>query len=103
MCEFVAVEALVYSSRSNLVSRVAVLASEEYAAGAASVSLQNATIVGLWSTWSKVLRAISIRGRSANLSLSIPLLSWSFLSISGGDIGLSWSVVGYVVAWMTTW
>ena len=61
MCKFVAVEVSVDSSRFNVVSRVAALASEGYTVAAESGSLQNATIVGPWSTLSKVLRAISIR------------------------------------------
>ena len=94
VCEFVAVD----SSRFNVVSGVAVLALEGYALGVASVSLWKVTTVGLWSTLSKVLRSASIRGGSASLFLSIPLLLWSSLLISAGDIGLSWLVVGYVIA-----
>ena len=98
MCEFVAVESSVESSWFNVVSGVAVLASEGHAVGTASVSSPKATIVGPWSTLSKVLRGTSIWGGSASIFLSVPLLSWSSLSISAGDISLSWLVVAYVGA-----
>ena len=54
--------------------------------------------MGLWSALSRVLRAISIRGGSAWIFLLTPLLSWSSLSISAGDIGLTWFIVAYVGA-----
>ena len=93
VCKFVAVEASVDSSRFNVVSWVAVLASEGYAASASK-----ATIVGPWSTFSKRLRSTSIWGGSASSFLSIPLLSWISLAIPVGNIGLFWLVVSYVGA-----
>ena len=44
--------------------------------------------MGPWSTLTRVLHAISIRDGSASIFLLPPLLSWSPLSISGGDVGL---------------
>ena len=88
VCEFVAVEVSVGSFRFDVVSGVAVVASEEHAV---SLIVSCVCLVAR-STMSKVLRAISIRGGSTSIFLLMPLLSWNPLSLSAGDISLSWSL-----------
>ena len=95
VCEFVAVEASVDSSRFDVVPGAAVAASEEYTV---SFIVNYVYLVAESDHYGAVIDVVqsafatSIRGGSSSIFLSILLLSWSSISISAGDVGLSWSL-----------
>ena len=86
-----AVKAPVHPFRFDVIPGVAVVAPEEDVVSLVvfCVRFVKAIMMGPWLTLSSVFRVTGIRGCSASVFLSIPLLSCSSLSISAGDIGLS--------------